>query len=181
MNLQTDKNFVHANAVDVICTAPRRLKKEEKRPTESKHFGKVPSYLHTIKDQISHEKEEMDMIREYRSHKQQEQKAQFVRQMNEEERDYLSRGLRQVWADKYRQYQALPFAKDTALQVSRKENLERELKEIEADLEKLERPVLYVHRDDTVGLSQYAKMQAQMEGERTAKKMVKEAISGSKK
>lgn len=181
MGLQTDKNFIHANAVEAMCTAPRRLKKDEPRPTERQDFARVPSYLGSIKSQIEQEKADVEMVREYRTQKAAEQKAQFVRQMDEEERDYLSRGLRQAWAEKYRQYQALPFAKDTALQVSRKENLERELKEIEADLEKLERPVLYIHRDDTIGVAQYAKMQAMQESERTAKKMVKEAIAGSSK
>jgi pimeloyl-ACP methyl ester carboxylesterase len=176
MGLHTDKNFVHSNAVEVQCSPPRRLLRDEPRPTEHKDFAKVPAYLNTRKAEMAAEQQAVDDYKTMRRDDAAAQKAQYVRQMAEDEREYLSRGLRKAWADKYRAYQALPFAKDTALQISRKESLERELKEIEADLEKLERPVLFVHRDDTVGVTQYARAEATREAERTAKRLVKEAV-----
>lgn len=176
MGLVTDKNFVHSNAVEAQCSPPRKVVREEIRPTQLKDFGKVPAYIETRKADIVDEKQAVADYRSMRTEQAAAEKAQFVRQMTEEERAELSRGLRAAWAAKYRSYQALPFAKDTALQISRKETYEKELKEIESDLEKLERPVLFVHRDDTKGVSQYAKAEAQREAERTAKRLVQQAI-----
>ena len=177
MGLATDKNFVHSNAIEVICSAPRNVRRDAPRPTEGKDFAKVPEYLLVQKQRVADERRALELQREMRVAQVADDKAQYVRQMDEDERDHLSRGLRKVWADKYRCYQALPFAKDTALQIARKENLERDLKEIEASLEKLERPVLFVHRDDTIGLASYARRQALHDSELVAKRMVTDAIS----
>ena len=45
-------------------------------------------------------------------------------------------------------YQALPSARDTAMQIARKEALEKEMKSLETALEKLNKKVLYVYNDD---------------------------------
>jgi hypothetical protein len=180
MGLTTDKNFVHSNAVDVICSPPRNVRREPLRPTELPGFAKVPAYLGSIRAAIAAEHGHARALHDDRVKAEADRRAQYVRELPEDERDFLSRGLRKAWAERYRGYQALPFAKDTALQIARKEKLERELKEIEASLERLERPVLFVHRDDTVGVAAYSRAEALRESERKARTLVQEAIAANK-
>lgn len=55
MGLKSDKNYITANAVDVILMQPKRKLTEEKNYLYKKTYGKTPSYISKLKDQIENE------------------------------------------------------------------------------------------------------------------------------
>lgn len=58
MGLKSDKNYVTANAVDVILMQPKRKLTEEKNYLTKKNYGLVPKYISSLK---------LDVESEYRS------------------------------------------------------------------------------------------------------------------
>ena len=175
MGLITEKNFVHANAVDAICsTAKRKPTANDNAPAiAGKSFGKVPKYL----DRVKAEREADDMfVAEMRSHEAEQHanmQRNFVRPVDEDEKERLIDQLRTRWEEKHSQYQSLPFARDTAMQIARKEAIEKELKEIEMALQKLSKKVVYVYSDTNAPhIARWAKdtamKQAQTDAERLA-------------
>ena len=73
MGLVSDKNFVTANAVEVILSKPKQSNNatsnnnsttvsnsESMRYTNKSDYGKVPAYLSTIKSKIADEKAKID-------------------------------------------------------------------------------------------------------------------------
>ena len=70
MGLVSDKNFVTANAVEVILSKPKegkgkssttsRTGEDSMRYTQKSDYGKVPQYLTTIKSKIADEKAQID-------------------------------------------------------------------------------------------------------------------------
>jgi hypothetical protein len=55
MGLKSDKNFITANAVDVILMAPKKKKIEEVNYLNKKTFGQVPKYLQKLKEEVENE------------------------------------------------------------------------------------------------------------------------------
>jgi len=55
MGLKSDKNYVTANAVDVILMQPKRKLTEEKNYLTKKNFGLVPNYLSTLRQNVENE------------------------------------------------------------------------------------------------------------------------------
>lgn len=63
MGLVSDKNFVTANAVEVILSKPKQNSansEESMKYTKKSDYGKVPQYLSTIKTKIADEKAKID-------------------------------------------------------------------------------------------------------------------------
>lgn len=148
MGLVTEKNFVTANAVEAVAMATKGRKVPEPRATDRPSFGKVPKYLDTLKAQQADEERFVASMRDRRDQQAAEQKAEFVRPMAEEDRVRLVAQLKERWEEKHRQFIAQPFARDTMMQIARKEAVEKELKEIEGALEKLSKQVVYVYKDE---------------------------------
>lgn len=59
--LVSDKNFIVANAVEAILSAPKVAEKQDKDYLKKKNFGKVPKYVNKIKQEIE---DEYNMVRE---------------------------------------------------------------------------------------------------------------------
>jgi hypothetical protein len=179
MGLMTDKDFVHANAVDAMHTTARhRNQARQDDPLARKDFGQAPGYLTRMKDQIDGEKTMLAESRQQQAEYNASVKAQFVRHVPDSEKEELIAALRQRWEEKHRQYHALPFAQDTAMQIARKEAIERELKEIEVALEKLSKKVVVVYNDTQgPGVSNWARSQAQQDANTTASRLVTDAIA----
>jgi hypothetical protein len=59
MGLKSDKNYVIANAVDVILMVPKKKIKEEESFVNKKTFGRIPDYLSEIKKQMEKEYKEI--------------------------------------------------------------------------------------------------------------------------
>lgn len=55
MGLKSDKNYVTANAVDVILMQPKRKRTEEKNYLTKKNYGLVPNYLSTLRQNVENE------------------------------------------------------------------------------------------------------------------------------
>ena len=172
MGLVSDKNFVMSNAVEAIVTAPKRTVKEPTLAVNNPNFGKVPKYLEKKKVEREREAEAAAeheaMYREY----QEAERSQYYHQISEEEKEELVAKLKERWEEKHKMYQALPFARDTAMQIARKEAIEKEMKEIEQALDKLNKKVLYVYNDNPQ-ISRWAKQQAMTAAQKAALKEMK--------
>lgn len=172
MGLKTEKNFVMSNAVEAIVTAPKRATVEQPLAMTRPSFGKTPSYLHGIKQQLQMETTAIAAAGDREKHQQEEIKAHYFRQMAEEDKDRLLAQLKEKWEEKHRQYQALPFAQDTAMQIARKEGLENEMKAIEQALAKLNKKVLYVYKDSPdVGGGSWLRTEAMKEAQGKAQQL----------
>jgi len=142
-----DKNFVTSNAVENILSVPRRAPE----PVDWKakpHYGKVPPYLQKIKKEIS---DEYEYIRTMQQSAEDAGPA-GMRQLEEGERLELVDQLKAKWDEVNATYQrssVLSLASlDTIGKVKRKEKYEATLAQIERDIEKLSKKVVYVTMDD---------------------------------
>ncbi|GMH46391.1 hypothetical protein TrRE_jg10775 [Triparma retinervis] len=148
MSLHTEKNFITANAVEAILTVPQAPEvKESPDYLKKDDYGKVPTYLAQVKDEIKQENELIDQfvaqqMMEY------EDAPELCDEMDEAERAELTEKLKNKWDAVNKKYQVLcmhtMFEGHSKM---KKENFEKELDGIEADLEKLTTngPVLVSH------------------------------------
>mmetsp|Transcript_12473 Transcript_12473/g.35034 ORF Transcript_12473/g.35034 Transcript_12473/m.35034 type:complete len:256 (-) Transcript_12473:301-1068(-) len=138
MGLCSDKNFVTANAVEAILAKPQKVALMEPRFTEKKSFGKVPTYLKKVKAKINEENEYVRQYIEQRDMR--ETNGNNATPMSEGERQELLHHLKTKWAEINAAYQTkLSFVLDTPAKKTRKESYERQLAEIEKDIETLSR------------------------------------------
>ncbi|CAK4513323.1 unnamed protein product [Aphanomyces euteiches] len=152
MGLKTSKNFVTANAVEAILDVPgarARVKQVPPVYRDKPDYGQVPEYLKEVKQEIE---QENDMIEEFvRQNKNvmadQEPKVDV---MDETERLQLIDALKAKWDHVNTKYQKLchNVSFDTQGKVRRKETLEKELTQLEIDIQILSRGPVAVHQDD---------------------------------
>lgn len=102
MNLVTSKNFIVANAVEVILAAPKKLPQGSRDYLKKEDYGKVPKYLSHIKKDID---AEYSYIRALQEAREQEEAAR-MRPLEEEERKDLIEGLKTKWEQVNTAYQA---------------------------------------------------------------------------
>jgi len=135
MNLVSSKNFVVANAVEVILAAPKKLPEGAKDFLKKEDYGKVPRYLEHIKKDID---AEYNYIRELQEQREQAE-ADRIRPLSEDERQHLLEGLKAKWEQVNTAYQAGTHMTklDTMGKMKRKEKNEAELSQIEKDIERL--------------------------------------------
>lgn len=108
---------------------------EEPRFTERKDFGKVPTYLKKVKAKVA---QETEYVRQYIQQREMEQTQGNAQEMPEHEREQLLDHLKTKWAEVNKVYQTkLSFVLDTPAKKTRKESLEKQLQEIEKDIELL--------------------------------------------
>ena len=55
MGLKSDKNYITANAVDVILMQPKKKFEEEKNYLTKNNYGKVPQYISTLRNNVENE------------------------------------------------------------------------------------------------------------------------------
>jgi hypothetical protein len=141
MNLVSSKNFVVANAVEVILAAPRKPSTSTKDYINKEDYGKVPRYLESLKQDIA---AEYEYIRQMQS----QEDESPVRLMSDDEKQCLIQGLKAKWETVNHDYQATTHITklDTMGKIKRKEKYEAELSQIEKDLEKLNRKAIYVDK-----------------------------------
>ncbi|KDO23813.1 hypothetical protein SPRG_11244 [Saprolegnia parasitica CBS 223.65] len=151
MGLKTSKNFITANAVEAILDVPGNRARAKKEPPVYRHkpdFGKVPEYLGEVKQEIEQENE---MIEEFvRQNKNiladQEPK---VEPLDDDERAKLISALKAKWDHVNQKYQKLchNVSFDTQGKVRRKETYEKELTQLEKDIELLSKGGVAIVRD----------------------------------
>lgn len=139
--LQTSKNYVNCNAIEVINSAPKKRKDMEVPYNAHEDYGKVPAYIETVKTEIKHEKDLVDTYVEeqYGPVKGSHQDNEL---MDEQERRELINKLKQRWGDVNAEYQKYCHKVnfDTPGQRKRKASQEAELKQLEEFIEKLSCP-----------------------------------------
>ena len=167
MGLRSDKNFITANAVEAICTQPRRKQPAPELAVHRSTFGRVPKYLESIKQGLREEKEWMETHQTRRRQEEADARAQYLHEMNEDERLELLQKLRELQVEKTRALQSMPFGRDSLSQKARKDTLDRELQQVEDAMGKLSKEVVFVYRDDPAHKN-WLKSTAQAEAESTA-------------
>lgn len=140
--LVSDKNFIVANAVENILAAPKLPCTKEKDMLKKKTYGKVPKYVTKIKTEIE---DEYNLVREMQIEEQNERDKQKML-MPEDERMELIAALKKKWEVLHKDFQkeAHHGKLDTIGKKSRKQNLEKEMDQLEADIKKLTKNYIFV-------------------------------------
>ncbi len=141
MGIKTSKNFITANAVEAILQVPKAIEHGELNYMKKEDFGKVPSYLVEVKEEIRRENEMIDKyVKEQMGHV--EEVPDRYEEISDQERTALIDALKAKWDSVNSKYQKITHLVllDTAGQVRRKCDYESELTSLENDIEKLSRP-----------------------------------------
>jgi hypothetical protein len=140
--LKTAKNFITANAVEAILQVPRMADNEQPDYINKADYGKVPAYLDQVKDEISRENDMIDQFVREQMGADADDEEPEVDMLGEEERDELIHLLKTKWDAVNAKYQRMchQVKLDTHGKVVRKETMEKELEQLEADIRRLEAP-----------------------------------------
>lgn len=149
MGLKSTKNFITANAVEAILQVPKGLDKKEPDYLKKADYGQTPAYLDHVKEEI---RRENDMIDAYVKEQMglSEEHDDLTDELDAAERQTLIDALKRKWDAVNATYQKMTHNVnlDTVGKVKRKEAMEKELKGLEADISKLEKPQpIYIKRD----------------------------------
>lgn len=156
MGLKTAKNFVTANAVETILAVPgnrARAQQEQPQYLKKDDYGQTPKYLNQVKDEIERENA---MIEEFvRQNKNLIDSDGYggagrAEPMSERERVELVNALKAKWDHVNSKYQKLchNVVFDTLGKVRRKETFEKELTQLEKDIQLLEKGRVVVAPSD---------------------------------
>lgn len=150
MGLKTTKDFIKQNAVENIMSVPRKPEKNfvdtrggDKQPLETsglepkyvhkKDFGVTPEYIKRREEEIRKAQEE------YNTYVAEHFRRGAMQQMSEQERLDILDGLKSNWEYLHHEYQGLSVVTDTAPKKNRKERMEAEMKQLERDIETIEK------------------------------------------
>lgn len=109
---------------------------------KKKNYGKVPQFLQKIKNEIE---DEYQLVREMQLEEENERDRQkFL--LDEQERNQLIAALKKKWEVVHREYQTLTHKGklDTLGIKNKKESCEKELAQLEKDIEKLSKNYIFV-------------------------------------
>ncbi|KAL5261722.1 hypothetical protein ACHWQZ_G007430 [Mnemiopsis leidyi] len=156
MGLKSNKNFIHTNAVEnIMSVAKKPQPKYVDTPggttnnlddsglvpkfVKKENYGTVPKYLEARKKQMAeHQKN-------YEQYIQQRLQKGALNQISAEERQKTLDGLKKNWEELHLQYQGLSVVTDTAPKKARKERMEAEMKQLEKDIDTIEKhKIIYV-------------------------------------
>nr|XP_039250817.1 enkurin-like [Styela clava] len=156
MGIRTNKNFINTNAVENIMSVPKKPvpKYVDTRWGDNgllEHSGLVPKYTKkndygTVPEYLKKRNEETRRAQEEYDHYIRERMRQgAMKQLTDEERDGIIGGLKKNWEELHHQYQGLSVVTDTAPKKNRKERMEAEMKQLERDIELIERhKIIYI-------------------------------------
>uniref|UniRef100_A0A8C1DTG7 Enkurin, TRPC channel interacting protein n=2 Tax=Cyprinus carpio TaxID=7962 RepID=A0A8C1DTG7_CYPCA len=150
MGLHSNKDFIKTNAVENIMAVPRKpqpvyayTKKGDKQLLENsglipkyikkKDYGQTPEYLLQRREEVRKAQEEYD------NYVKERMREGAMKQLSGEERHNILQALKKNWDELHHQYQGLSVVTDTAPKKYRKERLEQEMKQLEKDIELIER------------------------------------------
>jgi Calmodulin-binding len=139
-------NYLVANAVEVILAPAKKKNTGLPDYMQKDDYGKVPSYLEKIKSDIKSEYAYIDQLRRAAE----EQEKSKVTLLPEEERQKLLTALKGKWERVNGEYQNMSHLTklDSVGKKRRKEQFEKELTNIEKDIERLSRGE-FVYIDQT--------------------------------
>mmetsp|Transcript_1099 Transcript_1099/g.984 ORF Transcript_1099/g.984 Transcript_1099/m.984 type:complete len:270 (-) Transcript_1099:327-1136(-) len=141
MGLKSTKNYILANAVENMLAQPK-TRDENPDWTKKQEYGKTPGYLKAIKEEMDREYEHIKAIHQA----EEEEAAQEKFLMSEEEVKILRAGLKKKWEEVNKEYQTITHISkmDSVGLRRKKEKCEKELSQIEKDLEKLNKNYIFV-------------------------------------
>lgn len=143
MGLRSNKNFITANAVGAILQVPPATDLGQPNYLRKEDYGRVPVYLQQVKEEIRRENDMIDAyVRDQMSEGSGRGEEGVYEEMPDIERQELITALKHKWGEVNKEYQKITHMVkvDSTGKLRRKERLESELKEIEADVQRLERP-----------------------------------------
>jgi len=156
MGLRSTKNFITTNAVENIMSVPKKPGKKfadtrggathdldpsglTPKYVNKKDFGKTPAYLERRKAEVERTQQEYD------AYVQERFRQGAMKQLSEMERQSIIDGLKKNWEELHHQYQGLSVVTDTAPKKARKERMENEMKQLERDIETVEKhKIIYI-------------------------------------
>lgn len=156
MGIRTNKNFINTNAVENIMSVPRKPvpKSVDTRWGDTgllEHSGLVPKYVNkaaygSVPEYLKRRNEETRRAQEeYDAYIRERMKQGAMKQLSDEEREGIINGLKKNWEELHHQYQGLSVVTDTAPKKNRKERMEAEMKQLERDIELIERhKIIYI-------------------------------------
>jgi len=151
MGLKTTKNFITANAVEAILQVPTVKYTAEPDYLKKADYAQVPAYLSQVKEEIRRENDMIDAyVKEQMGLGGSEEKEEMTEMLSDGERTELIYALKRKWDAVNAKYQKMTHNVnlDTVGKVKRKEYMEKELKQLEADIGKLEKPSpIYIKND----------------------------------
>jgi hypothetical protein len=141
------KNFVTQNALDNIMRVPTKPVQPVDY-TKKEDYGKVPSYLNNVKQEIAAEQEYIRQCLEEEDNYYASQMPQMTL-MPEDEQARLLAQCKTKWEEVHKAYQTMTHNTqlDTNGKVRRKENFEKQLDALEKDIQKLSKPNVFVVAD----------------------------------
>eukprot|EP01063_Lacrimia_lanifica_P039932 TRINITY_DN8907_c0_g1_i1.p1 TRINITY_DN8907_c0_g1~~TRINITY_DN8907_c0_g1_i1.p1 ORF type:complete len:292 (+),score=59.52 TRINITY_DN8907_c0_g1_i1:176-1051(+) len=147
--LVSEKNFVVANAVDNILTAPKHQTVPAKKMTQKKDYGQVPGYLRRMKEQNATAKLAATADATFGVNDPMQER---MRLMTPSERKALNDALHGKWLQLNKQYQSMTFTMDTVTKVARKEVIEKELDKVEKAMARIKnKKCIFVYDDMNTG------------------------------
>ena len=96
-------------------------------------FGVTPEYIKRREEEIRKAQEE------YNAYVAEHFRRGAMQQMSEQERQDILNGLKSNWEYLHHEYQGLSVVTDTAPKKNRKERMEAEMKQLERDIETIEK------------------------------------------
>ncbi|XP_013027492.2 enkurin [Anser cygnoides] len=156
MGIQSKKNFINTNAVAAITGLPKKpqpiyvdRRQGDKYLLETS--GLVPKYIKK-KDYgitpkyVTRRTEEMKRAqKEHETHVLEYLKEKAMKQLSDEERENLLQGLKKNWEEVHHEFQCLSVEIDTIPKKLRKEKLESQMKQLEHDIDVIEKhKVIYI-------------------------------------
>jgi hypothetical protein len=143
LGLKTNKNFITSNAVDVILQVPQKPNFQEPNYLTKPDYGKVPEYLNEVKEEIWRENKMIDEyvaeIGRIQGVGRNSDDEEVLEQFSDQDRKELLSALKKKWDAVNAKYQKMchQVKLDTVGKIKRKETLEKELDQLEADIKKL--------------------------------------------
>ncbi|XP_076827360.1 enkurin [Brachyhypopomus gauderio] len=150
MGIHTKKNFVKSNAIGNIMAVPplprpayvhtvhgdkELLDNSGLVPKyiRKKDYGQTPEYIEQRREEVRRAQEQYD------SYVKERITEAAMKQLSDEEHQNILQGLKKNWGELHHQYQGLSVVTDTIRKKHRKEQLELELKQLEKDIDLIER------------------------------------------
>ncbi|NWW71439.1 ENKUR protein, partial [Climacteris rufus] len=148
--IQIKKNFINKNAVAVITGVPKKprpfcvdTRQGDKYLLEpsglvpkyikKKNYGVIPKYVTQRNEEMKREEEE------YEASVLEELKKKAMKLLSDEERTNILKALKKNWEETNFAFQSLSVVTDTRYKKMHKEELELKLKQLEHDIEAIEK------------------------------------------
>ncbi|EAY06230.1 LOC402794 protein, putative [Trichomonas vaginalis G3] len=141
MKSPTKRNYILENWKQAPKTKKLHPAKPETWYTDKPDYGEVPAYMERVKKEAADEAEYWDNVRESMVPEDTETRCRLL---SEEERIEILNGLYANLAENKKRYASLSFGQDNLSFRRKKEEMEREAAQLEADIKTFERPNVYI-------------------------------------